>query len=248
MTAEATAEFYRPCEGVDYRWRRRILRWLLRTFVFTTLVKVEAEDVENVPSTGGAIFMVNHTAFLEPVAVAGVVDREDIVPMSKIENFKIPGIAWFVDSWGAFSVRRGKIDRSALNYAIELLNDGGSLLMMPEGTRRPRLKRAHDGIAYMATKSGALVVPVGVAGADRFKWNLRRVRRTTLKMRFGQPFRFRVPPGLSEDERIPRETLKQMTTEAMYQLSALLPERLRGAYHDLSKMSAEYLEFEGVAE
>ena len=127
MTVEVIAEFHRPYEGVDYTWRRRILRWLLRTFVFTTVVKVEAEGVKNVPPTGGTILIVNHTAFVEPVAVAGVVDREDIVPMSKIENFKIPGISWLVDSWGAFSVRRGSVDRSALNFAIEVLKTGGYL-------------------------------------------------------------------------------------------------------------------------
>ncbi|MBN1285187.1 MAG: 1-acyl-sn-glycerol-3-phosphate acyltransferase [Anaerolineae bacterium] len=240
-----TAEFYRPYKGVDYTWRRRILRWLLRTFVFTTVVKVEAEGVGQVPATGGTIFMVNHTAFIEPVAVAGVVDREDIVPMSKIENFKIPGISWLVAAWGAFSVRRGKVDRKALRYAAEVLEEGGSILMMPEGTRRPRLKRAYDGIAYMATKTGALIVPVGVDGADRFKWNIQRVRRTTLKMRFGRPFRFRSPENLDEDGRIPRKVLKQMTTEAMYQLALLLPERLRGFYSDLENMTTDYLVFDG---
>ena len=242
MRAELTAEFCRPHEGVDYTWRRRIFRWLLKTFVFTTVIKIKAEDVQNVPLTGGTIFIVNHTAFLEPVAVAGIVKRDDIVPMSKIENFKIPIVSWFVWNWGAFSVRRGQIDRQALNYGVQVLDEGHAILMSPEGTRRPRLKRAHNGMAYMASKANALVVPVAVAGADRFKVNLRRVRRTDLVMRFGRPFRFR-PQDMPEG-RVPRETLAEMTAEAMYQLAVLLPERLRGAYSNLEQMTTNHLLFE----
>ncbi len=240
---ELSAEFYHPFEGVDYTWRRRILRWLLRTFIFTTLVKIEAEGVENVPREGPTILMVNHTAFLEPVAVAGVVDREDIVPMSKVENFHLPIISWFVWNWGAFSVQRSGFDRKALEYGIEVLKQGNSVLIMPEGTRRPRLKRAHNGVTYMALKSGAVVVPIGVEGASTFKYNIRQVKRTELRVCFGRPFRLRSPVD-DPDERVPREALNQMTTEAMHQLALLLPERLRGAYNDVEARTTTYLDFD----
>jgi 1-acyl-sn-glycerol-3-phosphate acyltransferase len=236
MTAKLR-EFHRPYEGTDYTWRRRILRSLIRTFVFPTLFKVEAYGVENVPAKGGTILMVNHTAIVEPIAVAGVVDRLDLVPMSKVENFHTPLVSWFVRNWGSFSVRRGEIDRNALGYGVDVLTAGGSLLIAPEGTRRPRLKRAHSGLAFMATHANAVLVPVGVDGAKHFMKRL----RAPLKLRFGRPFRFATdefPNG-----QIPREVLDQMTYEAMCQLAVLLPENLRGYYSDLDQMTTDYLCF-----
>ncbi|MCZ7545502.1 MAG: hypothetical protein M5R40_19145 [Anaerolineae bacterium] len=42
-------EFHMPPEDIDYTWRRRIVRWLLRNLAFKTLVQVEAEGLEYVP-------------------------------------------------------------------------------------------------------------------------------------------------------------------------------------------------------
>lgn len=235
-------EFHMPPEDIDYTWRRRIVRWLLRNLAFKTLVQVEAEGLEYVPPQGGTILMFNHTGFVDPVAVAALVDREDVVAMSKIENFKDPLLSVFVRTWGAFSVRRGMVDRKALRYAVRLLKKGGSILMSPEGTRVPALRKAHHGVTYVAVKANALLVPVAVEGADYFLRNLRRLKRTTLRVRFGMPFRFRYRVN-AEEEHVPRELLEEMTSEAMYQLAALLPDYRRGVYSDLTQMRTDLLDF-----
>lgn len=237
-----TEEFHMPPENVDFTWRRRLLRWLLRHLAFRTLVEVEAEGVENVPPKGGTILMLNHTGFADPVAVAGMVDRDDVVPMSKIENFRNPFLSIFVRAWGAFSVRRGAVDRRALRYAVSLLKKGGSILMSPEGTRVPMLRKARHGVTYLALKANALLVPVGVDGADQVLTNWKRLKRTRLSVRFGRPFRFRYQLK-DEAEHVPKDVLEEMTDEAMYQLAALLPEHRRGAYSDLSRLRTDYLEF-----
>ena len=56
-------------------------------------------------------------------------------------------------------------------------------------------------------------------------------------VRFGRPFRFcpEIQPR--------RETLRQMTDEAMYILAAMLPEGRRGIYGDLSKATQETIEW-----
>jgi 1-acyl-sn-glycerol-3-phosphate acyltransferase len=233
-----------PPENLDYTWRRRLLRWLLRNLAFKTLFAVDVEGVENVPAEGGTILMFNHTAFADPVAVAGVVERDDMVPMSKLENFKDPIYSMFVRAWGAISVRRGMVDRKALRYAIRVLKKGGSLLMAPEGTRVPALIKARNGITYVAVKANAVLVPVAVEGTDQFLVNLKQLKRTVLKMRFGQPFRFR-SEGLDESEHLPHQLLNRMTSEAMYQLASLLPPYRRGVYSDLSLMRTDLLAFEG---
>ena len=235
-------DFHMPPENLDYTWRRRLLRWLLRNLVFRTLVEVRVEGIEHVPHTGGTILMINHTGIADPVAVAGTVDRDDMVPMSKIENFRHPLFSIFVRAWGAFSVRRGMVDRRALRYAVNLLKKGGSILMSPEGTRVATMKKARNGIAYVAVRANALLVPVAVDGADHLLDNLKRLRRTYVTLRFGRPFRFRYKVN-SEEEHVPRELLEELTSEAMYQLANLLPEHRRGAYSDLSQMRTDYLDF-----
>ena len=57
-SATMTVEEY-VARQPKYTRRRRIMRWLLRTFGFA-LVKVDASGLENIPDTGRAILMMNH--------------------------------------------------------------------------------------------------------------------------------------------------------------------------------------------
>jgi hypothetical protein len=59
-----------------------------------------------------------------------------------------------------------------------------------------------------------------------------------VRIRFGRPFRFRLPRG-----RIPRAWMRKMTDEAMFRLAELLPPQRRGFYSDLRRATAETLEF-----
>jgi 1-acyl-sn-glycerol-3-phosphate acyltransferase len=54
------------------RWdkSRRFLRFLLRYLGFTLLIKLDrVEGLENVPAEGAAILLINHIAFVDPIAV-----------------------------------------------------------------------------------------------------------------------------------------------------------------------------------
>lgn len=67
------------------RWelRRHILRGLLKWIGFTLLVKTaQVEGLENVPSQGPAILMINHIAFIDPIVVLHVLPR-NIIPFAK---------------------------------------------------------------------------------------------------------------------------------------------------------------------
>jgi 1-acyl-sn-glycerol-3-phosphate acyltransferase len=220
--------------------RRNVYRWILRRLLFPLAVKIgSVEGVENVPRHGAALLMINHIAFIDPVAVLAVVPR-NIVPMAKIEVYDIPVMGLAPRLWQVIPVRRGEVDREALRHALAVLAAGEVVLVAPEGTRSPALIKAREGIAYMAHRSGSPIVPVAVEGTEGFPapWTARAWREKGAQIRFGRPFRFR-PLGRTPE----REELRRMTEEAMYALAAMLPEARRGYYRDLSRATRDTLEF-----
>jgi 1-acyl-sn-glycerol-3-phosphate acyltransferase len=223
-----------------YDRRRRFLRdWLLRPIGFGILVRVRVQGREHIPADGPTMIMMNHIGAIDPFVVVGATRPRYLVPMTKVENYENPIVSTMINAWGAYPVRRGEVDRQALESSIQLLHQNRPILIAPEGTRRPELSEAKDGITYVALKASAVIVPTALEGTDQFPRRYKRLRRPQVQVTFGRPFRFRAD-GRS---RIPRDEMHQMTQEAMYQLAALLPEHRRGFYHDLSQMTTNYLEF-----
>jgi 1-acyl-sn-glycerol-3-phosphate acyltransferase len=217
---------------------RRVLRWLITNIGWRFLAKIEGvEGVENLPATGPAILMINHIAFVDPIVVLGNLPR-NIVPMAKIEVYDLPFVGIFPRLWGVIPVRRGEADRRAIEQALAVLKAGEVVLVAPEAHRGPALREGLEGVAYLAHKAEAPIVPVAIDGTEGvIKFGLKRPSDPGAKVRLGQPFRFK-PQGA----RPSREALRQMTDEAMYRLAAMLPEPRRGFYADLSKATTEYIE------
>jgi 1-acyl-sn-glycerol-3-phosphate acyltransferase len=223
-----------------YNLRRHILRdGLLRPVGFGLLVNPTIEGCERIPTSGPVIFIMNHIAAIDPFVLVGAVTSRYVVPMSKIENYSHPIVGLMARSWAAYPVRRGEVDRQALASTLSVLEQGWPVLIAPEGTRRPSLSEAKEGMVYIAIKANALIVPVGLDGTDLFPGSLKRLRRAPIKIRFGRAFRLRT----AGRARVPREAMHQMTRETMYQLAALLPEHRRGFYRDLDQMTTDTLEF-----
>ena len=223
-----------------YNLRRHVLRdGLLRPIGFGLLVNPTIEGHERVPTSGPVIFIMNHIAAIDPFVLVGAVTSRYVVPMSKIENYSHPIVGLMARSWGAYPVRRGEVDRQALASTLAVLEQGWPVLIAPEGTRRPSLSEAKEGMVYIAIKANALIVPVGLDGTDQFPGSLKRLRRAPITIRFGRAFRLRTEGRA----RVPRDDMHRMTRETMYQLAALLPERRRGFYRDLDQMTTDTLEF-----
>jgi len=240
MSAALSVEEYVARQG-RYAWRRRLLRGLIRFVGFRMLAKVNVVGLENVPDEGPTILMMSHVSLIDPVVCMGVVTSRYVIPMTKIENAQSPVFGVLVRAWGAYTVRRGEVDRSALMNSIELLKSGQIVLIAPEGTRNPDgLTTPKDGMTYIATKADAVIVPTAMAGGQDYLDRWKHLRRTESTVAFGKPFRFKTPPT----RRIPRDVLAQMTQEAMYQLAiAQTDSTLRGMYSDVENATTEYLDF-----
>ena len=141
--------------------------------------------------TGAAIVMINHIAFVDPVVVMGTLPR-NVVPMAKAEVHRLPIWGWFTKRWPVIPVQRMGLDRRAVEQALAVLRAGEVVLVAPEGTRHDSLRDPHEGLAYLALKTGAPVVPVVVEGTNdfprlRFLWG----NRPGASVKIGRPFRFK---------------------------------------------------------
>ena len=230
----------RPYDHARLEPKRRFLRFLIRTIGFTLLAKLDrVEGLENIPAQGPAILMINHIAFIDPIVVLHVVPR-NIVPLAKMEVYNYPLVGIFPKLWEVIPVRREEVDRRAVQQVLEVLKAGEIVLVAPEGTRGNQLQRGKEGVAYLASRSGAPIVPVAVEGTPGFP-TLRftaRWKGPGAHIRFGRPFRFK-----QELKRAGSDQIRKMTDEAMYILAGLLPEHRRGEYSDLTQATQESIEW-----
>jgi len=223
-------------------WKRFGRAIALRGLLFHSVISVSTINRHLIPTSGPTLIMMNHQGGLDPVVVMGAVGPRYLCVMSKIENFGVPFVSFIMRRWGCYPIRRGLVDRRALEYTLKILAEGEMVLIAPEGTRSDALQEAKDGLAYLAIKSGAAIVPVGLRGtreADRRLKARRFLPPTPVSLTFGRAFRFKA----RAEDRVPRAQMAQMTREAMYQLAALLDESQRGFYADLSQATTDTLDF-----
>ena len=224
----------------EWETKRNVLRWLLRVIGLPLMARVDSvEGVENVPTEGSAIIMINHISFIDPFLVANPLPR-NLVALAKVEVYDYPIVGIIPKLLGVIPVKRGEVDRKAVQSCLEVLKAGEMILLAPEGTRGPALRQGLEGVAYMASRSGAPVVPVAIDGTDGFPAlrGTKRWRQPGGRIRFGQPFRYH-----ASLRRAKADTLRKMTDEAMYVIASMLPEHRRGVYADLSKATQDTFEW-----
>ena len=155
-------------------------------FIFSPLVYllffVKVVGRENLPSTGAVIVCSNHISDIDPIILGLAINRR-LNFMAKIELFRIPVLKHIVRLLGAFPVNRGKGDTEAIKTALNILKNNEVLAMFPEGTRAKNniVPKAKYGIAVLAHRSGAQIVPVSISTKDNKIRLFKRVRITILK-------------------------------------------------------------------
>jgi 1-acyl-sn-glycerol-3-phosphate acyltransferase len=202
-----------------------------------TRIRLEGE-LDAIPREGPLIIAANHASNLDAVVIGswliGKMGRR-FQWLGKKELFDWPIVGWVSSHGGVHPVDRSTADVEAFRLAMRILEEGQILFVFPEGTRSRdgALQQARDGVAVLALRSGAPIVPVGVAGSSAVWPRSRRLPKPggQVTVRVGRPFRIAdlVPPDTD------RRAAKGLATDViMRRIAELLPPGQQGAYASTS--------------
>lgn len=196
---------------VDTRFTRiyrflRLLVHLLNRLLFRTTV----DGAEQVPPSGPVIIAPVHRSFID-FFVASEVTTRKLHYMAKDSLWSNRWLARILPAVGAFPVHRESADREALRWAQQVLEAGEVLILFPEGERRSGavVSELHEGVAFLAARTGATVVPVGIGGSSSVMPKGKRIPRPRhIHLIVGRPI---PPPARTGGGRISRSRTHQLT-------------------------------------
>lgn len=162
--------------------------WVICRFFLLSVRRMEIRGAENIPPQGGVVLVSNHRSYWDPVVIGCAMPKtRQIFFMAKHELFKVPLLGPAIIKLGAFPVKRGGADRSAIRTALSHLAEGRVVGIFPEGTRSKGedMLEPHMGAAMLSTRTGSPVLPVAVIGTKGFLGKVKIV--------FGAPMTAELP-------------------------------------------------------
>lgn len=185
--------------------------------------RIETVNADQVPSGTGVIFVMNHpNGLIDPALVFVALPRK-ISFLAKSTLFKMPVISFLLRTVEALPLYR-KIDAGedvaknlkTFELARELLQNGGSIALFPEGISHnsPKLLPAKTGAARIALGAVSIhsqenpielkIIPVGLF------YTSKKTFRSEALLHFGEPFAVE-PVDLDADGQPPRDVARKLT-------------------------------------
>src|SRR5215211_1624786 len=155
-------------------------------------LRLQRAGREHARVKGGLIVASDHRSFLDPFVIGALLPwRRQIQFVAKVELFEKRWQGWILSRLGAFPIRRGQSDETAMETARRAVERGGTVVIFPEGTRirTGSLSTPKRGVGRLALESGASVLPVAVHGTEHVRRGL-RVRPRKVKLRAGRSMTF----------------------------------------------------------
>ena len=208
---------------MKYKTLRSIVR-----FIMNMIADVEVVGLEKLPQ-GNVMLAANHLGRLDTAVLLYVLDREDII-MAVAEKYKNhPLFGAIGRTANAIWLNRFEADFAALREILARMQKGGLMVIAPEGTRSKTMSMQEGkmGVAFLASKSGYPVMPVALTGTEDsgIISNLKRFRRSKIKVVAGDLFYVEIPKGSGREK-----AMREATDEIMCRIAVELPERYRGFY------------------
>jgi len=210
-------------QRVAQRAFRYAARLTLRGFIRLT-TRLHIDGLQNIPQNNAAIITFNHLGHLDPLLVCAFSPRApEFIALADLLN--VPGTGLALRAYSVILAHRGEYDRQVLRAALDALSRGDLLALAPEARQSPNatLEKGREGTAYLALKSGAPVVPVGITGTQNIYGAWRKRQRPPVSMTVGAPFHLPAQPGTDR-----REALEAAHAVIMKHIAQLLPVKYRG--------------------
>lgn len=168
---------------------------------------------QNVPQQGPLVVASNHGSNFDPPILSNCVGRP-VSFMAKEELFRVPLFKQGIQLYGAYPVKRGSADRSAIRAAIAALEAGWAAGIFLQGTRtcdgtitNPKL-----GAAMIAAKTGAPLLPVSLWGTEKIE-RKGKILPVPVTVRIGEAI---APPQSTK-----REALQAVTDRCAAAINAM---------------------------
>lgn len=171
-------------------WYRSV-RSVIQTALWA-LGPLHVEGYDRWPADQPVVLVANHSSYLDGF-ILGAVSPRPLTFFSAARLFRVPVVNWFLRSMGAISTG----DLHGLRHALRLLKAGGTIALFPEGGITNKLDKYGNGGIFLASRSGAALVPIAIRGADNVLPPNATIprRRAPLRIVIGTPRK--VPPDLT---------------------------------------------------
>ncbi len=160
-----------------YSGAKRLLAGLIRK-----LWRIRIVGAENEPVGRACLICANHQSLPDPVLIGAAI-RTNPRYMAKAELMRIPVFRSLLKALGAYGVDRGGSDVGAIRKTIEMLKNGESVVMFPQGTRckgvDPATTKIKFGCAMIASRAGVPVLPVFIQVKDH---RVKLFRKTVIRI------------------------------------------------------------------
>lgn len=197
---------------------------------FSLVSQLEINGAENLPESGPLILVGNHFSFVDPVSFVRVAPWE-IEFLGGAETPHAPKVSRIIPFlWGYHPLYRGTGAKDSIRAAEGILKEGKVLAIFPEGGNWAAVLRPpRPGTAFLAVKTGAPLLPIGLVGMTEIFPCLRRGRRAKIQVNIGKPFGPFKAEGHGQEL---RDQLDEIGHEIMSRIAELIPPEQRGHYSE----------------
>lgn len=195
-----------------------LFKWSIVSPMLHAYFRGRIYGAEKVPQSGPFVVVSNHASDFDPPILSNCM-RRPVAFMAKQELFEVPILATLIRWYGAYPVKRGAADRSAIRAALTALEEGWAIGIFLTGTRTKdgRVRDPKLGAALIAAKAQVPLLPVSLWGTEQIlKKGSSLPRAVPLTIRVGEL----IPPPPAGD----REALQAVTqqcSDVINQLHAL---------------------------
>ena len=145
-----------------------LFKWSFVSPVLHTYFRGRIYGAEKVPQSGALIAVCNHASDFDPPILSNCL-RRPVSYMAKEELFRVPLLKQGIKLYGAYPVKRGASDRSAIRAAMKALENGWIAGIFLDGTRSKngRINNPKLGAALIAAKTRVPLIPVSLWGTEK---------------------------------------------------------------------------------
>ena len=198
----------------------------LGLFCLSNFGRLEVLGRESVPPYGPLIVVANHVSYNDPPMLLASIPRAlHFIAKQELFNFTLTN--YFLKQFNVYPFNRTGHGVDAMRLMLRLLAEDRAVVIFPEGHRSPdhAMRKAMLGVAYLAHRSQAPILPVGITGTETFPvWRL-PIPLRHMRANIGQPFTLPMIEGNPS-----RQVLESLRDMVMGRVAAMLPEEYRGVY------------------